>query len=87
MIASYPDGGISIVGHATDVTWETWRKTMDVNLDGTFNMVYAVKDEVIQREFGRMVLISSIAALRDRGQESEPRVEPSAPLASGAQSL
>ena len=58
--------GISIVEHATDVTWETWRKTMDVNLDGTFNMVYALKDEMIQREFGRMVLISSIAALRER---------------------
>lgn len=58
--------GISIVEHATDVTWETWRKTMDVNLDGTFNMVYAVKDEMIQREFGRIVLISSVAALRER---------------------
>lgn len=58
--------GISIVEHATDVTWETWRKTMDVNLDGTFNMVYALKDEMIQRQFGRMVLISSIAALRER---------------------
>ena len=58
--------GISIVEHATDVTWDTWRKTMDVNLDGTFNMVYAVKDEMIQREFGRVVLLSSIAALRER---------------------
>ena len=58
--------GISIVEHATDVTWETWRRTMDVNLDGTFNMVYALKDEMIQREFGRVVLISSIAALRER---------------------
>jgi 3-oxoacyl-[acyl-carrier protein] reductase len=58
--------GISIVEHASDVTWETWRKTMDVNLDGTFNMVYALKDEMIQREFGRVVLISSIAALRER---------------------
>ena len=58
--------GISIVEHATDVTWETWRQTMDVNLDGTFNMVYALKDEMIQREFGRVVLISSIAALRER---------------------
>lgn len=58
--------GISIVEHATDVTWETWRKTMDVNLDGTFNMVYAVKDEMIEREYGRIVLMSSIAALRER---------------------
>ena len=58
--------GISIVEPATDVTWKTWRKTMDVNLDGTYNMVYAIKDEMIQREFGRIVLLSSIAALRER---------------------
>ena len=58
--------GISIVEHATDVTWETWKRTMDVNLDGTFNMVYAVKDEMIERDFGRIVLMSSIAALRER---------------------
>jgi 3-oxoacyl-[acyl-carrier protein] reductase len=58
--------GISIVEHATNVTWDIWRRTMDVNLDGTFNMVYAVKDEMIEREYGRMVLMSSIAALRER---------------------
>ena len=58
--------GISIVEHASDVTWETWKQTMDVNLDGTFNMVYAVKDEFIARDFGRIVLMSSIAALRER---------------------
>ena len=58
--------GISIVQHATDATWDAWRKTMDVNLDGTFNMVQAVKDEMIQREYGRIVLLSSIAALRQR---------------------
>ncbi len=57
---------ISIVEHATDVTWETWRRTMDVNLDGTFNVVYALKDEMIQREYGRILLMSSIAALRER---------------------
>jgi len=57
---------ISIVEHADDVTWETWRTTMDVNLDGTFNMVYAVKDEMLERGFGRILLMSSIAALRER---------------------
>ncbi len=58
--------GLSIVQPATDVTWESWRRTMDVNLDGTFHMVYAVKDEMIEREFGRIVLLSSVAALRER---------------------
>jgi len=56
----------SIVEPASEVTWETWKQTMDVNVDGTFNMVYAVNKEMIQREFGRIVLISSIAALRER---------------------
>jgi len=39
---------------------------MDINLDGTFNMLYAVKDEMIERHFGRIVTLSSIAALRER---------------------
>ena len=58
--------GISIVEHATDVTWENWKQTMAVNLDGTFNMIDAVKDEMIERQFGRIVTVSSIAALRER---------------------
>ncbi len=59
-------GAISIVEHASKVTWDTWKQTMDVNLDGTFNMIYAVKDEMIERQYGRIVLMSSIAALRER---------------------
>ncbi len=58
--------GLSIVEPASDVTWETWKRTMDVNLDGTFNMVYAVKDEMLQRGYGRIVTVSSIAGLRAR---------------------
>jgi len=58
--------GLSIVEPADDVTWETWKRTMDVNLDGTFNMVYAVKDEMLERGYGRIVTVSSIAALRAR---------------------
>lgn len=58
--------GLSIVEPASDVTWETWRRIMDVNLDGTFHVVYALKDEMIQRGYGRIVLLSSIAALRER---------------------
>jgi 3-oxoacyl-[acyl-carrier protein] reductase len=56
----------SVVEPASEVTWESWKKTMNVNLDGTFNMVYAVKDEMIARRFGRIVTLSSIAALRER---------------------
>ena len=58
--------GMSLVEPADEVTWETWKQTMNVNLDGTFNMVYAVKDEMLERQFGRMVTFSSVAALRER---------------------
>jgi 3-oxoacyl-[acyl-carrier protein] reductase len=37
-----------------------------VNLDGTYLVVFAVKDEMIARHFGRIVLVSSVAALRPR---------------------
>lgn len=58
--------GLSILEKAENVTFETWRQVMSVNLDGTFHVIYALKDEMIARKFGRMVLLSSIAALRER---------------------
>lgn len=58
--------GLSILEPAANVTFETWRQVMSVNLDGTFHVVYALKDEMIARKFGRIVLLSSIAALRER---------------------
>jgi len=57
---------VSIVEPASKVTWQTWKRTLDVNLDGTFLVVDAIKDGLIQRNFGRIVLLSSIAALRER---------------------
>ena len=57
---------ISIVEHASIVTWESWKRTMDVNLDGTFLVVDAIKDGMLDRDYGRIVLLSSIAALRER---------------------
>lgn len=58
--------GLSILEKAEDVTFETWRKIMSVNLDGTFHVIHAMQDEMIARKFGRIVLLSSIAALRER---------------------
>lgn len=58
--------GYSVVEPPDEVTWESWKRTMDVNLDGTFNMIYAVKDEMLERKFGRIVTTSSVAALRPR---------------------
>lgn len=58
--------GLGIAEPADDVTWESWKRSMEVNLDGTFNMIYAVKDEMVERKFGRIVAVSSSAALRAR---------------------
>ncbi len=58
--------GLSILEKAEDVTFETWRQVMSVNLDGTFHVIHALQDEMIARQFGRIVLLSSIAALRER---------------------
>lgn len=58
--------GVSFPMHASTVTWDVWKQTLSVNLDGTFNSVYAVVDEMLQRRFGRIVTLSSIAGLRER---------------------
>ncbi len=57
---------VAIHAPASEITWEIWRKNMDVNLDGTFNMVYAVKDGMIERRSGCIVTFASVAALRPR---------------------
>ena len=48
------------------VTLELWRRTLDINLTGTYLAAWAVKDGMIERKYGRIVNISSIAALRPR---------------------
>ena len=48
------------------VALDEWRRTMAVNLDGTFLPIMAVKDGMIARGFGRIVCFASIAGLRPR---------------------
>lgn len=59
-------GAISNVCDHTELSYERWRETIDVNLTGTFLVVAAVKDAMIERRFGRIVTVSSVAALRPR---------------------
>jgi 3-oxoacyl-[acyl-carrier protein] reductase len=59
-------GAISNVCDHNHLTYDLWKETIDVNLNGTFLVVFAVKDEMIERRFGRIVTLSSIAALRPR---------------------
>jgi 3-oxoacyl-[acyl-carrier protein] reductase len=58
--------GIALGEARGEVAFETWRRIMAVNLDGTFLPVMAVKDGMIARGFGRIVCFASIAGLRPR---------------------
>lgn len=59
-------GAISNIQDHSKLTLELWRETIDVNLTGAYLAVFAVKEEMIKRRFGRIVMISSVAALRPR---------------------
>jgi 3-oxoacyl-[acyl-carrier protein] reductase len=59
-------GAISNIQDHTTLSLDLWRETIDVNLTGTYLAVFAVKDEMIARRFGRIVTLSSVAALRPR---------------------
>jgi NAD(P)-dependent dehydrogenase (short-subunit alcohol dehydrogenase family) len=59
-------GAISNIQDHRTLSLDLWRETIDVNLTGTYLVVFAVKDEMIERGFGRIVTISSVAALRPR---------------------
>jgi NAD(P)-dependent dehydrogenase (short-subunit alcohol dehydrogenase family) len=59
-------GAISNLCDHSALTPDVWLETIDVNLNGAYRVVFAVKDEMIARRFGRIVLVSSVAALRPR---------------------
>src|SRR5579883_408650 len=59
-------GAISNLCDHSALSYRLWLETIDVNLNGTYLVVFAVKDEMIARRFGRIVLVSSVAALRPR---------------------
>jgi 3-oxoacyl-[acyl-carrier protein] reductase len=59
-------GAISNICDHVQLTYDRWRETIDVNLTGAYLVVFAVKDEMIRRRYGRIVTVSSVAALRQR---------------------
>lgn len=62
-------GAISNTCTHNELTFERWAETIDANLHGAFRVMFAVKDEMIERSFGRIVLLSSVAALRPRAKQ------------------
>lgn len=65
-----------------ELTPEHWDRMIAVNLTAAFNVIWAVKDSMIARRFGRIVNVSSIAALAVR-----PHVLPYAAAKAGLISL
>lgn len=59
-------GAVSNIQDHSTLSLDLWRETIEVNLTGTYLAVFAVKDEMIKRRFGRIVTLSSVAALRPR---------------------
>ncbi len=58
-------GIFEYVTHET-TTLDHWKRTIDVNLTGPYIVTWAVKDQMIERQFGRIVNLSSTSALRAR---------------------
>ena len=70
-------GAISNIADHSELTFDLWFETIDVNLNGAFRVLFAVKDEMLQRRRGSIVLISSVAALRPRpGRRGTPGYRP-----------
>lgn len=49
-----------------ELTPDHWDRIVGINLTGPFNVIWAVKAGMIQRKFGRIVNVSSIAGLAPR---------------------
>ena len=62
-------GAISNTCSHDELTFERWQEMIDVNLHGAFRVLYAVKEEMVRRRFGRIVMLASVAALRPRARQ------------------
>lgn len=60
--------GIAKAAHHSEMTFDSWRQMLSVNVDGTYLPVMAVKDGMLDRGYGRIVCLASIAGLRARGK-------------------
>lgn len=59
-------GAISNLADHNELSYDIWREMIEVNLTGAYLAVFAVKDEMLAQSFGRIVMVSSIAALLPR---------------------
>ncbi len=47
----------------TEVAYKDWKRMFEVNVDGVFLATWAVKDAMIERGFGRIVNVASLAGI------------------------
>ena len=57
------NAGISAVAEHDELDFVDWKRMFEVNVDGPFLTTWAVKDEMVERRYGRIVNISSLAAV------------------------
>lgn len=57
------NAGIAASKPHAEVTFARWKEMFAVNVDGPFLTTWAVKDEMVARGFGRIVNVSSLAAV------------------------
>lgn len=63
------NAGIAKSVEHDQISFSSWKRMFEVNVDGPFLMTWAVKDEMLRRRFGRIVNISSLSGLvRKRNQ-------------------
>jgi 3-oxoacyl-[acyl-carrier protein] reductase len=55
------NAGATSRGSFAELTPETWRHVLEVNLTGAFNCVHAVAPGMLDREYGRIVNVASMA--------------------------
>ena len=58
------NAGIGSTTPHQDLKYEDWKRMFDINVDGPFLTTWAVKDEMIERQFGRIVNVSSLAGIK-----------------------
>jgi len=58
------NAGIHVDGTILKMSSKSWKKVIDTNLTGVFNMTKAVLPYMIKQKFGRIINISSFTALK-----------------------
>ena len=62
------NAGIASSTPHDELPFAVWKRMFEVNVDGPFLTTWAVKDEMIARNYGRIVNISSLAGIKPKAR-------------------